>query len=309
MAAVFPVASGYPEYSGTMIPEVWSPKLLYKFYKSTVFGAIANTDYEGEIRDQGDTVHIRSTPTIAINDYVKGQKLDYETPEPTLTDLLIDKGKSWSFKDDDVDRKQSDYDYIDDWTADAAMQLKITIDTQILANVYADAHASNKGTTAGVDSSSFNLGTTGSPVAVDKTNVVEYIQDCGAVLDEQNVPEESRWFVAPTWMINLIGKSDLKDASLSGDQVSISRNGRVGMIDRFDIYRSNSVAKTTDGSNSVSNIIFGHKSGITFASQLLENEGPMRHPDYFGNFYRGLQVYGFKVIKPEALGHFYAYKG
>jgi hypothetical protein len=43
----FPVAAGQPTtypYSGTFIPEIWSGKLLVKFYDATVLTAIANTD-------------------------------------------------------------------------------------------------------------------------------------------------------------------------------------------------------------------------------------------------------------------------
>ncbi len=224
-----------------------------------------------------------------------------------MVDLLIDKGKSWSFISDDVTKAQADYNYVSDWTADASEQMAITIDTGILANVYADAHASNKGLTAGAKSSAFNLGTTGTPLALDKTNIVDKIADLSSVLSEQNVPKENRWVVLPEVFCNLIIKSDLKDASLSGDGESIARNGRVGRIANLMIYASNLLATTTDGTNTVFNCLFGHKTGLTFASQLIENEGPMRHPDYFGDFYRGLQVFGYKVVKPESIGHLYAY--
>lgn len=304
----YPAAAGHPQQSGIMIPEVWSGKILAKFYDSTVFGSIANTDYEGEIKGQGDTVHIRTTPSITIRDHVKGQKLNYETPQPELVDLLIDKGKYWAFISDDIDKHQSDYQYIEDWTRDSSEQLKINIDTGILADVYADAHASNKGATAGVKSGSFNMGATGTPVQLTKANIVDSIVDMGSVLDEQNVPENGRYLVLPPWACNLIKKSDLKDASLSGDGTSMLRNGRYGMIDRFELYSSNLLSTVVDGANTVTNMIFGQKTALTFASQLLENEGPMRSPDFFGDLYRGLQVYGYKVIKPEAFGHFYAYK-
>ena len=39
----FPVDAGYT--GSKFIPEIWSGKLQVKFYKSTVFGEIANTDY------------------------------------------------------------------------------------------------------------------------------------------------------------------------------------------------------------------------------------------------------------------------
>jgi hypothetical protein len=40
--------------------------------------------------------------------------------------------------------------------------------------------------------------------------------------------------------------------------------------------------------------------GFTFASQMTNME-TMRSEATFGNIIRGLQVYGYKVIKPEAL--------
>lgn len=301
MAAVYPVAAGNPVRSGIMTPAVWSPKLLYKFYKATVFGAIANTDYEGEISAKGDTVKIRTTPDLIIRDYEDGQALEYEDPEPQLVELTIDKGKYWAFKDTYVTKAQADYNYVDDWTADAAIQMRIQVDKGILGNVYVDADANNQGATAGKESGSYDLGVTGSAIAITSVNVIDFIQDLGSVHDEQDVPEEGRSLVVPSWFINRIGKSDLKDASLSGDAVSIARNGRVGMIDRYEIFRSNNMAKTVDGANSPHNIIATHPSAITFASQLIENEGPFKHPSYFGDFYRGLQIYGFNVNKPSAL--------
>jgi len=309
MSEVYPVQSGFPEHSGIMIPEVWSGKLLVKFYQATVFGDIANTDWEGEIANQGDTVHIRTTPTITIRDHKIGQKLSYEAPTSDLVDLLIDKGKYWAFTSDDVVKHQADYGYLEDWTRDASEQLKIEIDTSILADVYASAAAANAGASAGIKSSSFNMGATGAPVALTKANVVDYIVDMGTVLDEQNAPESNRWVVIPPWVSNLITKSDLKDASLSGDGESMLRNGRLGMIGRFTLYCSNSLSTVTDGANTPTNMIFGHKSALTFASQLIKNEGPLRIQDSFGDFFRGLQVYGYKVVKEAAMGHFYAYKG
>ncbi|MCK4871022.1 MAG: hypothetical protein KAS93_07935 [Gammaproteobacteria bacterium] len=252
----------------------------------------------------GDTVEIRTTPTITIFDYTKGMVLPTQNPEPSVLELAIDKGKGWNFIADDVDKFQSDYDFIEDWTRDASEQMKIEIDTDILGAIYADAHASNAGATAGLKTSSINLGVSGAPITLTKSNILEFIVDMGTVLDEQSVPQSDRWLILPPKHIALIKKSDLKDASLAGDGTSILRNGRVGMIDRFMIYNSNLLATTTDG-GTVTNIIAGHKSGLTFASQLLENES-LRAESTFGTIFRGLQVFGYKVVKPESIVHGYA---
>lgn len=201
-----------------------------KFYEATVLGEIANTEYEGEIANQGDNVIIRTTPSITIRDYSKGQALQVERPEPETVELTIDKGKYWNLVADDVDKFQSDYSYIDDWTRDASEQLKIVIDTQVLGTIYSDAATGNSGTTAGVISSGYNLGVSGTAFVLDKTNILDYIVNMGSVLDEQNVPESDRWLVLPVWACGFIKQSDLKDASLAGDATSIMRNGKIGMI-------------------------------------------------------------------------------
>ena len=303
-------AAGYPQYSGTIVPNLlWAGKLLIKFYAATVLAAISNTDYEGEISKQGDTVRIRTTPTVTIRDYSKGQTLTAESPTPTTVDLQITKGKYWNFVADDVDKFQSDIAFIEDWTRDASEQLKIAIDRDVLGVVYSSVAAANQGATAGAISAAYNMGVSGTPVAIDKTNVVDFITDMASVLSEQNVPEDSeRFVVIPGWMKNLLQKSDLKNAMLTGDSVSPMRNGRIGEIAEMTVYSSNLLATTVDGSYTCTNIIAGHRSGLTFASQLLENES-LRAESTFGTLFRGLQVYGYKVVKPESMVWGYVRKG
>lgn len=295
------VAAGAVQYSGNYVPNVvWSGKMLIKFYQSTVFGDICNTDYEGEISKMGDSLKIRTTPTITISDYTKFQDLDEEIPSSDPVTLDIDRAKYFNFVVDDVDKFQSDLDYVEDFTRDASEQLKISTDRTILGNVYTQADDDNQGSTAGLLSNNINLGTSGSPVQLTKANILEYIVDLGTVLDEQDVPEDDRALVLPAWACGLIKKSDLKDASLAGDSVSIMRNGRLGMIDRFTIYKSNLLATTTDSGNTVTNIIACQKNAISFAAQFTKME-TLRSVKTFGDIIRGLMVYGFKVLKPEAL--------
>jgi len=86
----YPNAAGRPQYSGNFIPEIWSGKLIENFYDATVLAAISNTDYEGEIRQYGDTVNIRTTPEITIRTYTKGQTLQVENPDKPKLQLLFD---------------------------------------------------------------------------------------------------------------------------------------------------------------------------------------------------------------------------
>jgi hypothetical protein len=301
----FPVANGYTQYSGNFIPEIWSGKLQVKFYKTTVFSEIANTDWEGEIKGQGDKVHIRTIPTITINSYTKGQNLTNQVPDSTPVELLIDKGKYFAVVLDDVDAVQTDIKLMDVFTNDATTQMKIAIDGDVLNGVKASAATANKGATAGVISGNINLGTDASPRAVTASNILDLFLDAGQVLDEQNVPEDGRWLVIPAWMASMVKRSDLKQAYLTGDSVSPLRNGKLGMIDRFTVYVSNNLPKTNDGD---SYVMAGTRDAITFASQMTNVE-TLRAQSTFGNIVRGLNVYGYNVIKPEALVNMVAVKG
>lgn len=288
--------------------QIWASKLLAKYYLASTFASITNTEYSGQIKAMGDTVRIRTVPDITISTYVKGQELSYESPESANVDLVIDKGKTFAFSADDIDKKQADVNYLDAWASDAGEQMKIAIDSDILNTIDGDAHASNKGATAGVKSASFNMGVVGTPIGITTSNVLDYIVHANTVLSEQNIPQTDRWMVIPAWMNNLILRSDLKAADFSGDSESMIRNGKIGRIGNFTIYESNNYTATTDGAFTAYSVLFGHKSATCFAAQMTKME-TLRNPKTFGDLVRGLSVYGFKTVQPKSLGVLYCYKG
>ena len=310
MAGV-PRASGVPDYgpSGTVNfdPEVYSGKLVEKFYKTTVLAEIASTDYEGEIAGFGAQVKIRTIPDVTVSDYVIGAGLTAQYPTNNSVTLAIDQAKSFAVALSTVDSRQSDLNLADIFANDGSIQLKIAADADMLETIPADVSADNQGKTAGADSNDIDLGDSSSPVAITSANVVQKIVDCGTVLDEQNVSDEGRWFVAPPWFIALIKNSDLKIASLAGDGVSILRNGKVGEIDRFTIYQSRNLLRQTSP-GPATYCMFGHSAGLTFAAQIVECQ-MIDNPNDFGYIIRGLMVYGFEVIGPNYVGTLVAKKG
>lgn len=310
-------AAGYPNFSsegtGKYTPEIYSQKMLIKFYLTTVFGEISNTDYEGEIKSKGDTVIIRTAPDVTIRDYIKGQDLVYESPNSAAVELEINKAKYYAMRIDRIDEVQNDMTLMDKWSDDAGRRLAISVDTDILSNFYADAATGNYGATAGVISGGYNLGTAAAPISLHTgatsgtdINVIDAIMNAEATLSEQNVPEDDeRWIVLPTWATNVLQTSDLRRADSMGYPANqdVLRNGKLGRLGQFTIYRSNNLPKS--GTNTI--IPFGHKSGLTFASQLIDTE-TLPHPTAFGTIQRGLQVYGYKVVKGESIGYMVANK-
>jgi hypothetical protein len=304
-------AAANPAYSNTFIPVLWSTKLIEKFYASTVLAAISNTDYEGEIKNKGDTVVIRTKPTITIKDYAADGLLTVERPSAPTVELKIDKGKYFNVILDDVYEVQSDLNMMNMWSDDAAQQFKIVVDREILLSLLGQGHAKNRGATAGLISNNIGLGVTGTPLQIvarnpagtaGKVEIVDLLVRLGQALDEQNIPEVGRWVVLPAWVAAQIKMSELRDASLTGDGTSILRNGRLGMVDRFTIYVSNLLpVGAVSGLAAGEWVIYaGTQHALSFASQI-NNVETMRSEMTFGNLLRGLQVYGSKVLDGTAL--------
>lgn len=291
------------------IPEIWSGKLVEKFYNATVLAAISNTDYEGEIKNQGDKVKIRTKPTITIKNYRADAALELDRPVGSLVELTIDQGKYFNLILDDVMEVQSDLNNMSMWADDAAEQFKTVIDTEVLSGILHDANSANRGLTAGRISGDVNLGVTGTPLAVvarspgvGEVEIIDVILRLGQVLDEQNIPETGRWLIIPTWASAMIKQSELRQAYLSGDATSMLRNGRIGMIDRFTLYASNLQPAGVAGGLAAGEYVFyaGHAHGLTFATQFSKIE-TLRSEMTFGTLLRGLQVYGFGVIDGTAI--------
>jgi len=311
--AIYPVGSAGNNLQATgFIPEIWSGKLVEKFYASTVLAAISNTDYEGEIQNKGDRVKIRTKPTINIHTYDADGLLGLDRPTGGTVELYIGNGAYFSLILDDVMEVQSDLNILSMWSDDAAQQLKIFVDKDVLGGIVGQAAAQNQGTAAGVITGAVNLGVQGTPLTVVGRNpgagqveLLDVLMRAGQVLDEQNIPEQGRWVVMPAWAGRQIKQSELRQAYLSGDSVSMLRNGRLGMVDRFTIYISNLLPNNSSQSANFNSgewpIFFGHAHGLTFASQISKVE-TLRSELTFGQILRGLQVYGYQVVDGKALG-------
>jgi len=332
-----------PTIATVFNPLLWSKKLNAKYYVDNQLAEITNTNWEGEIKNQGDTVRIRTAPTLTISDYTIGGSLQYEVPTPVYQDLLIEKAKSFAFQCNDVQDAQSDMNLLNMYMEDAAKQLKISTTDEVFFSMFCTTDgdtsstdkdtasttaantrgcaAANQGATAGVKSVSLDLGTDAAPLDVTATpaTLLTAILRAGAVLDEQNVPESGRFLVMSPVDRQIMMSTNLAQAYFTGDSSSIVRTGKIGMIDRFTVYVSNMLphAAATKGwvsgetatSTGVADagstteirrmVIAGHKDAISYASQVNKTE-QVRNPSDFGDFVRGLVVYGRKVVKPEA---------
>jgi hypothetical protein len=325
--AVFPTSGDFttdPTYTGSFIPTLWSGKLLAKFYQNTMLSEIMNTDYEGELKNKGDTIRIRTAPSITINDYTgAGSTLATEVPVPIFQDMQVNKAKYFSVQTNDVLAQQADMDLMNMFTEDAAKQLKIAIEDEVFFNTFVTngPAAANAGATAGAISANYNLGTDLAPVAVSgaaSAGLLNTILAMSAALDEQNVPEDGRFLVISPFDRQILMQTNIAQAYFTGDSSSIIRTGKIGMLDRFTVYVSNLLPKgaaakalvpglsATSGGATLTDalarrtMVAGTKHACSFAMTISKTE-PLRNQTDFGDIVRGLAVYGRKVVKNEAL--------
>lgn len=337
--SVYPVAPGAPDYStgsaSQYIPAVYSALLVKKFYPQTCFTRMASTDYEGDIKEQGDTVYIRTRATIDTFRYKKGMVLPIQNPESPYVTLKIDQGEGFSFALDKVDEFQSDINLMNTWADDASKQMAQVLDRNGLITVAAagavaggqlastivgystetgptmdeytvankaivEGSTTVKGTTIG------GLGTSAAAVSANTGDLITALAlKAARYLDENNAPEEGRYIVFPTWigekLKSIATGNNFGLAYATGQNTANVISGSIPNIDRFDVMFSNNLPASTEVATDVSSFIFGCKYGTTFATQITESR-IIENPFAFGKMMQGLQVYGFNIIKPILVG-------
>jgi hypothetical protein len=289
------------------LPSVYSKKVMNFFRKASVVEAITNTDYAGEISSFGDSVKIIKEPVISVSDYTRNS----DTTETRLTDqeitLVVDSAKAFKFIVDDIETNMSHVNFKEIASSSAAYALKDSYDAAVLATMFAGCSASSPNHILGSDNATdLAAGTFDGTGNLDigfgssEHDPLDLMGRMARLLDEQNVPEEGRWFVASPEFYEVLGQSSSKLLSVdyNGGQGSI-RNGLVssGKLRGFDMYKSNNIAAT---SNAAGKVMAGHMSSTATANTILSTE-VLRDPTSFGDIVRGLHVYGAKVLRDEAL--------
>jgi hypothetical protein len=263
-----------------MLPSIWSARILAKLEKNLVFAqpGVVNRDYEGDIRADGDRVHIHSFNDLTVAAYSKNSTtISYEQLTDTKVTLLIDQSKYFAFKIDDIDAAQMRPKLIDQAADRAAYQLAEDADSYI-AGLYTGASTSAPDNV--VETSQFTA-----------SNVYQKLVELNVLMDQVNLPAENRYVVVPPWVKGLLLQNS---TFVTAAQPSAVLNGSIGQIAGLNILVSNSV-KTTGSAPVVSHMMAGHPSALAYAEQVVNLEG-LRLEGSFSDAVRGLHLYGAKVL-------------
>lgn len=144
-----------------------------------MLGRLCNRNWEGEIRDWGDTVHINSLSDITVRPYVPGTDLaDPEAIDGTDQTLVIDHGVYCNFYIRDVDAAQARADLMDAAMRSAARCLAEDTETYLLGVMRAGAGITGSVSLAG--------------------GAYEALLTIKTALDTHNVPRAGRKLVMPS---------------------------------------------------------------------------------------------------------------
>lgn len=271
----------------TFIPEVWNANLITAINKSLILGdpgVFINTNYEGDISDAGDTVHIGTLADPVIKDYVKNVTvINPDTLTTTDQTFVIDQSKYYAIEIDDIDKRQAikGGSLLTQGATRAAYQLKKTADTFIGARMVAGAGKVFAPATIGITADeAFGL-----------------IVQLKAHFDGLDIPTEGRYIAADPALASVLAYDKrFTDSSAYGSNQLIT-NGEVGRILGFGIKSSTNLpAGATGGSF----LIAGTNQAMTFAQQISKTEA-YRPESSFSDAIKGLHLYGGKVIEPAYL--------
>ena len=290
------------------VPEIFSKKIQNFFRKSSVIEAITNTDYAGEISAFGDTVNIIKEPVITVAAYTRAAS----TSKQFLTDqeltLVIDKANSFKFIVDDIEERLSHINFASVGASSAAYTLKDTMDSEVLSTMFAGVSTSSPDHRLGGDGNGSAIASFSANDPLDMGNVsgelspLKIMARMARLLDDSQVPEEGRWFVAKPELYEELADTDSKLMSSDFNQGDGGvRNGLVasGQIRGFSMYKSSNVPATT-GSTATGQCLGGHISSTATAQSILNIE-TLRDTDTFGDIVRGLHVYGRQVLRDDAI--------
>ena len=302
----FNSASGHNNLpSGNFTPQIFSQKVIKFFRRASVVEDITNTDYYGEIENFGDTVKIIKEPTLTISSYARGAVINPQDLADDQITMVVDQANAFAFKIDDIEERHSHVNFEALATSSGAFSLKRAYDASVL-QVMADG--------AGITGT--NIGTAGSPVDITGSGnedvAVNLLMTMARELDDNSVPEENRWFVAPPIFYENAFKAGAKfaEVQVTGDATTPLRNGLVmqGNIAGFNCYKSTALNNsgtdvvTISGQDTTNDFVVmaGHMSSTATASHIAKTE-VVRSTETFSDIVRGLHVFGRKVLRPEAL--------
>lgn len=264
------------------VPEIWSEQYNRELEKALVFAEDCNRQYEGDVKQAGDTVRILGVgkPTITTADTSTDITLtNAENVADTSISMKIDQVAYYNFKVGDIDKAQSVANGpMDALMSESAYGVADEMDKYI-AKFAADTKAEKLNTAA---------------TQITKANILNYVDDGLQKLYENNVSHNSKitMTVSP-WFYKLLKQAYV---DLDKNNSTMIENGKVGRYGNVIVKMSNNVH--TVGADSL--IMLRTDKAVAFANPLTHVE-PYRPDNSFADAVKGFVLYGAILARPKEM--------
>lgn len=261
------------------IPSVWSAKLQRERERSAVGIMLCNRDWEGDIKDVGDTVKINGVNRPTVGQYVKGStSITPENLGGAGTELKIERADYFAFEVDNVDEKQASGNIMNAQMAEANEAMSDSSDDYIYSK-YADA------------------GHTVTATGITSATTISKITEALKTLWSNDVPKsaEISLEVSPAFAEKML----LAELLYTDPNDKLMENGYIGRVNKLlgvKVYMTTGIYN--DGTYDY--CFMRTKAAIAFADQLEKIEA-YKPESSFSDAVKGLHLYGAKVVRPKEL--------
>lgn len=261
------------------IPTVWSAKLQRERERDAVAIMLCNRDWEGDIKEVGDTVKINGVNRPTVGQYVKGTtSISPENLSGAGTELKIERADYFAFEVDNVDKKQASGDIMDAQMKEANEAMSDSSDDYIYSK-YVDA------------------GATVAATAITSATTISKITEGLKTLWANNVPKKAEITleVSPGFLEKMM----LAELLYTEPNDKLMENGYVGRIKKLlgvKVYLTTGIYN--DGTFDY--CFMRTKAAIAFADQMDKIEA-YKPESSFSDAVKGLHLYGAKVVRPKEL--------
>ena len=219
-------------------PIKYSLKLVELLYNETIYTKVTNTNYEGEIKKEGDRVRVRTLGKLTLSAYTKGQTLSAQDLSPTYEDLVVDQQYYFKFVVDDIDALQNDVNTINEYAMTSKRDMNELIDTDILSFMRKNVDGDNA---TGTAYATGTIGVTATTGVVAGTGTTFTSAMVGGYFKATG--EDSFYLVTAFTSTTSITVTDLDGTGYSGGTVSTSTAYTINAATAVAVTKSNIYAK------------------------------------------------------------------
>ena len=262
-------------------PKIWAKQINRELERAMVFAEDCNRQYEGDVKQMGDTVKVLGVGKPTITKQVGGSIVlqDPEAVEDTSVDMVINRVAYFNYLVDDIDRRQAVGGLMDALSAESSEGTANAMDEDIAALAgTADAPKLFKSTTA---------------ITVD--NILKQIDLGVQKLMENDVKPETKIVITvPPWFKTILRQAYVQ---LDTNNSAMLKNGRVGQYDNVIVKMSNNCHRNSDNGH---DIMLRTQRAVAFANPLTHVE-PYRPEKRFADAVKGFVLYGTKIVRPKEM--------